>query len=296
MSRASASSSCTRGTIPGAEKTDMTDSNKDQRILEAILAGGVKIPAMPRVLLDLAELDRQADAGARDYAQVIGRDPGLAGAVFRIVGSPVFGLRAKADTLEKAIALLGLRTTHAVASGEALRNGFSEPALQRVMDKLWQRVDAVAQTMAATLKATHMRGVSLDQAVLLGLFHDCGVAVTCRRFPAYARAMADVPAWPDLAALDQAQQSDHAVIGQMVARNWQLPQDIALAIRHHHATRLTGLSEPVAGLIALLQFAIHLVNSKSGGDDGEWGHWQANVIGRVVRNETELADLEAELA
>lgn len=296
MSRANASNSCTRGTIRGAEQTDMSDLSNDQFILEAILAGGVKIPAMPRVLLDLAELDRKGDAGPREYARVIGRDPGLAGAIFRIVGSPVFGLRAKADSLEKAVTLLGLRTTHAVASGEALRSGFSEPALQKVMDKLWPRVGGVAETMVAILKATHMRGVSQDQALLLGLFHDCGVAVACRRYPAYASGLADVPVWPDLAALDRAHLTDHAVIGQMVARSWQLPQDIALAIRHHHAPRLTGLPESAAALITLLQFAMHLVNRKSGGDDGEWAQWQPQVIGRLVKSETELAELEAELA
>ncbi len=273
----------------------MTESSNDQFIIEAVLAGGVKIPAIPRVLLDLAELDRLGDAGPREYARVIGRDPGLAGAIFRVVGSPVFGLRAKADSLEKAVTLLGLRTTHAVASGEALRSGFNEPALQKVMEKLWLRVGGVAETMVAILKAARMRGVSQDQAMLLGLFHDCGVAVACRRYPAYASGFADAPAWPDPAALDRAQQTDHAVIGQMVARSWQLPQDIALAIRHHHAPRLTGLSESVAGLITLLQFAMHLVNRKSGADDVEWAQWRANVIGRLVRNESELAELEAEL-
>ncbi|MGQ9684816.1 MAG: HDOD domain-containing protein [Thiobacillaceae bacterium] len=274
----------------------MSDPNHDQFILKAVLAGGVKIPAMPRVLLDLAELDGQGDASPREYARVIGRDPGLAGAIFRVVGSPVFGLRAKADSLEKAVTLLGLRTTHAVASGETLRSVLTEPALQKVMDKLWQRVNAVAETMLATLKATRMRGVSQDQAMLLGLFHDCGVAVACRRYPDYASAFAQAPGWPDLAALDRNQQTDHAVIGQMVARSWQLPQDIALAIRHHHAPRLTGLPEPVTGLITLLQFAMHLVNRRSGADDGEWPQWQANVIGRLVKNESGLADLEAELA
>jgi len=106
----------------------MTDLSNDQFILDAVLAGGVKIPAMPRVLLDLAELNGKGEAGPREYAWVIGRDPGLAGAIFRVVGSSVFGLRAKADTLEKAITLLGLRTTHAVASGEALRSRLTDMA------------------------------------------------------------------------------------------------------------------------------------------------------------------------
>lgn len=41
---------------------------------------------------------------------------------------------------------------------------------------------------------------------------------------------------------------------------------------------------------------MHLVNRRSGADDGEWSQWQANVVGRLVKNESGPADLEAELA
>lgn len=274
----------------------MTDTQHDQFILEAILAGGVKLPPMPEVLFDLADLDKDAEAGPREYAYVIGRDPSLAGAVFRVAGSPVFGLSAKPDTLEKAVTLLGVRTTMAVAYGEALRQGFNDTRLQSVMAALWQRAAAVAETMVAVQRALRLRGVSQDQALLLGLFHDCGVAVACRRYPAYAEALAKAARWPDLTSLDRAHQTDHAVIGQMVARNWQLPPVIVQAIRWHHTTHLAALPQLEGMLVVLLQFALHLCNLRRGDEDAEWARWRPLVLGRLVEDEASLAALERELS
>lgn len=274
----------------------MTDTQHDQLILEAILAGGVKLPPMPEVLFELADLDKDAEAGPREYAHVIGRDPSLAGAVFRVAGSPVFGLRAKPDTLEKAVTLLGVRTTMAVAYGEALRQGLNDTRLQSVMAAIWQRAAAVAETMVAVQRALRLRGVSQDQALLLGLFHDCGVAVACRRYPAYAEALAKAHPGAELIALDRAHQTDHAVIGQMVARNWQLPPVIVQAIRWHHTTNLAALPELEQTLVVLLQFALHLCNLRSGGDDPEWVRWRPLVLGRLVEDEAALAALEQELS
>lgn len=274
----------------------MTDTQHDQFILEAILAGGVKLPPLPKALFELADLDKDAEAGPREYARVIGRDPGLAGAVFRVAGSPVFGLRAKADTLDKAVTLLGVRTTLAVAYGEALRRGFNDPGLQSVLAALWQRAAAVAETMVAVQRALRLRGVSQDQAMMLGLFHDCGVAVACRRYPSYAEALAKAPQWGSaLTALDGAHQTDHAVIGQMVARNWQLPPAIVQALRWHHTTNLTALPELEQTLVVLLQFALHLCNLRSDSDDLEWARWRPLVLGRLVEDEAALAALEHEL-
>ncbi|MCU0840514.1 MAG: HDOD domain-containing protein [Thiobacillaceae bacterium] len=274
----------------------MIDTDKDERVVEAILAGGVKIPPMPTVMVELAALDRDEDAGPRQYATLIGRDPGLAGAVFRVVGSPVFGLRVKVDSLEKAITVLGIRTARAVVQGEALRGALNDPALEKVMAGLWQRANAVAEMAVAALKATRLRGVSQDQAFLLGIFHDCGVALACRRYPAYAQGLAAVDAGcPDLDGLDRACQTNHTVLGQTVARNWQLPADIALAIRHHHDTRLAGVPEPVVRLVVLLQFAMHLCNRRQAADDGEWPAWQARVAELFDRDAARLAELEAEI-
>lgn len=270
-----------------------TDDNK---LIEAILASGVKIPPMPAALLDVLDLERDDNAGAREYAQVIGRDPAMAGAVFRVVGSPVMGLRAKVETLDKAVSVLGVRTTLAVVRSEGLRGALHDPALATVMNTLWQRMNTVADWVLATLRALRLRAIPEDMAYQCAIFHDCGVAVLCRRDARYAAAFADPARWPDLLALDAEFRTSHAVVGQMVARNWQLPKDVADTIRQHHERQPEALPENLRALIVLVQFACHLLAVKSGADDSEWeGVWKSHAQALFRACGRDVQELEAEL-
>jgi HD-like signal output (HDOD) protein len=268
----------------------------DKQLIDAILASGVKIPPMPSVLLDVLALERDDDAGPREYAALIGRDPALSGSVFRVVGSPVMGLRAKVDSLEKAVTVLGLRTTIAVVRSEGLRGALHDPELAAVMNILWQRMTAVADLVLATVKTVRLRGVREDLAFQAGIFHDCGVAVLCRRDHAYAQAFHDPAVWPDLTALDAAHHTSHAAVGQMVARSWQLPQEVALAVRHHHDVHVDALPEPVRTLIVLVQFACHLLAKRAGSGDSEWETvWMPHAEALFSQAGHDLPEIEAEL-
>jgi HD-like signal output (HDOD) protein len=271
-------------------------SEDDDKLINAILASGVKIPPMPTVLLDVMALARDDDAGPHEYAKAIGHDPAMAGAVFRVVGSPVMGLRAKVDSLEKAITVLGLRTTVAVVRSEGLRGALHDPELAAVMETLWRRMSAVADLVLATVKTARLRGVREDMAFQAGIFHDCGVALLCRRDPAYAHDI-KVAAWPDLVALDAAHHTNHAVVGQMVARNWQLPQEVADTIRHHHDPHPEALPEAVRALVTLVQFASHVLARQAGTEERDWeGIWKVQAEALFRQAGRELPELEAELA
>lgn len=271
----------------------MHDPDRDQRIIQAILAGGVKIPPMPRVLMELLALERDEDAGPRQYAALIAHDPALTGAVFRVVASPVFGLRARVDTLEKAISLLGLRATSAVARSEALRGALNDPQQLTAMQTLWQRAHELAALSTYIVKVARPRGISPDLAYLVGIFHDCGLAVLYRRYPDYAAALAH-QAWPDLVVLDQRFHTDHGVVGEMVAHNWQLPADVALAVRHHHGGLPADLPEAAWKLIVLLRFAMHARAHLAGEEEPDWPLWQPRVEALLERDEAGLRALEAD--
>ncbi|TCJ16256.1 HDOD domain-containing protein [Parasulfuritortus cantonensis] len=269
-------------------------ADDDDRLIEAILASGVKIPPMPAALLEVLALAGDDRAGAREYARAIARDPALTGAVFRVVGSPVLGLRVKVDSLDKAVTLLGLATTLAVVRSEGMRVALHDSALDVVMHTLWRRMGTVAELVVAALRVLRPRGVREDIAYQAGIFHDCGVAVLCRRDPAYAQAF-KAGHWPDLAALDAERHASHAVVGLMVARNWQLPAEVAETIRHHHDSHPDLLAEPVRSLAVLVRLAGHLLDGGAGADDPAWPLWQPLAEAMCEPAGLALAELEAEL-
>jgi HD-like signal output (HDOD) protein len=273
----------------------VSDAN-DERLIQAVLASGVRIPPMPEILRGLNLLLRDEDAGPRELAGLIGRDGAVSGAVFRLVGSPVFGLRARVDTVEKAITVLGIRSAAAVVRSEALRGALHDPGHARALEALWAHSGAIADLMLLALKTSHARGIAADTAYTLGMFHDCGLALLCKRLPLYARAMALPGIWPDIPTLDANHQTDHGLIGQMVAKNWMLGEDIVLAIRHHHSVSAAGLDEPVARLCALLNFVLHLRHARTGAEDGAWESvWKVETGRRLGLSESDLADWEAEV-
>ena len=272
----------------------MTTDQKDERLIQAVLASGVRIPPMPEILLGLNLLLRDEDAGPRELAGLIGRDGALSGAVFRLAGSPVFGLRAKVDTVEKAVTVLGIRSASAIVRSEALRGALHDPAHAQALEALWAPSASIADLATLALKTGHARGIQVDSAYTLGMFHDCGLALLCKRIPVYARALAQPGIWPDIPALDASHQTDHGLIGQMVAKNWLLSEDIVLAIRHHHDPAAAALPEPVARLCALLNFAIHVHNRRANTGDGEWENiWKAEASRRLGLSENDLADWES---
>ncbi len=269
----------------------------DNKLIDAILASGVKIPPMPAALLDVLALEKNNKAGPREYAAVIGRDPALAGAVFRVAGSPVMGARTKPESLDQAITVLGLRTTVAVVRSEGLRGALRDPKLESLINLLWQRMNAVADLVLATVRIARLHGLREDMAFQAAIFHDCGVAVLCRRDPAYARGFGAIGAWPDLTALDAAQHTDHTVVGLMVARNWQLPSDVAQTIRQHHSIHPETLTESVRALSVLVQFACHLLAQRSRTDDGEWENiWKVHAEALFRHASVDLAALEEKLS
>jgi HD-like signal output (HDOD) protein len=271
-------------------------ADNDERLIQAVLASGVRIPPMPEILLGLNALLADEDAGPRELATLVSRDGAISGAIFRLVASPVFGLRARVETVERAIALLGMRNATAVVRSEALRGALHDPAHAQALEAIWNRGGAVANLTVLALKTGHARGIPHDVAFTLGMFHDCGLALLCKRIPAYSQALSDTGAWPDIPALDREHQTNHGLIGQTVAKNWMLSAEIIQAIRHHHELSPENLPDPVSRLCALLNFACHLHNVHTGGDDSEWENgWNAETARRLSLSADDLADWEREV-
>jgi HD-like signal output (HDOD) protein len=82
-------------------------------------------------------------------------------------------------------------------------------------------------------------------------------------------------------------------MGQMVAKNWALPDELVLAIRHHHDLHAPELPPAMLRLCAVLQLAIHL-HAPSPPDDEM--AWRTEILQRLELNADTLTELETNLA
>lgn len=85
----------------------------DAQIRTAI--GGIsRLPPAPRTFSDLSRVLRDPDAGFRQVASVVARDPAVASKVLQLVNSAFFASPVPLSDIARAVSRLGLRTVEAV--------------------------------------------------------------------------------------------------------------------------------------------------------------------------------------
>jgi putative nucleotidyltransferase with HDIG domain len=110
------------------------------------------------------------------------------------------------------------------------------------------RVHALATQRAADRISRAVGWVERDELAIATLLHDVGRLVISRLHPGYKVYFDAVSRTPEQRLREEREQLgiDHALVGGVLARRWNLPQRIAVAIERHHADDADGLAAMVA--------------------------------------------------
>lgn len=110
------------------------------------------------------------------------------------------------------------------------------------------RVHALATQRAADHIGRVVGWVERDELAAAALLHDVGRLVISRLHPGYKVYFDAASRAPEQRLREEREQLgiDHALVGGVLARRWNLPQRIAVAIERHHAEDAEGLAAMVA--------------------------------------------------
>jgi len=110
------------------------------------------------------------------------------------------------------------------------------------------RVHALATQRAADQIGRVVGWVERDELAAAALLHDVGRLVISRLHPGYKVFFDAVARAPEQRLREEREQLgiDHALVGGVLARRWNLPQRIAVAIERHHADDADGLAAMIA--------------------------------------------------
>ena len=214
----------------------ITAQQAESQMSASAMGGLIKdipIPPRPIVVQQMQEEMAKPDPDMRRITQIIAQDVGLTVAVLKTVNSPLYGLSRRAESVDQAVGLIGLKQLGILVAALALRSLLKGDSneLGRFYDTSTRR--ALAMTRIA--KFTGVVDVGLAQT--FGLFCDVGIPLLMHRFPTYIQTLkvANEDRERSFTAIEQdAHHTDHALIGAMMARTWCLPTSVALAIRLHH--------------------------------------------------------------
>lgn len=211
----------------------MIESNS-RMSLERILAHG-SVPTLPVVAMRLLEMTSDPDVELSAIAELIQNDPGLATKVLKTVNSSFYGLAKPCPSIERAIAMLGLKAV------KSLVLGFSMVNLSEGMDQAIDLHGFWKHTILAAVAARQVAMVSdypePDEVFAAALFQDIGVLAmlavcTDEYAPLIERSKGD---HHKLLELERHELGlDHIEVGAGLAEKWKMPEVLVAGIRHHH--------------------------------------------------------------
>jgi putative nucleotidyltransferase with HDIG domain len=110
------------------------------------------------------------------------------------------------------------------------------------------RIHALATQRAAEEIGRAIGWAERDELAVAALLHDVGRLVISRLHPGFKSYFDAASRTPEQRLRDERDQLgiDHALVGGVLARRWNVPQRIAVAIERHHADDASGLAAMVA--------------------------------------------------
>ena len=261
---------------------------------------GISVPPQPQIMVELQREQYMPDPDLEVIARLISQDPGLSGALLKIVNSPYYGLSNKIASIQRAVNLLGSRSIINLINAQSIKGEMSDDTIV-TLNRFWDTAQDVAMTCLTLAKRTGSQAV--DEAYALGLFHDCGVPLMLKRFPNYMAVLEEAyaNAGADCRVVDtenNAFNTNHAVVGYYTAKSWRLPEHVTDAIANHHNALAIFSDESsrnpqLKNLLAILKMAEHICSSYRvlGNQtvDHEW-----NAIGHLVLDYVGLSDYDFE--
>ena len=242
---------------------------------------GITIPPQPQIMVDLQFEQYMPDPDLETIAKLISQDPGLSGALLKLVNSPHFGLSNKIGSIQRAVNLLGSRSIINLINAQSIKGEMSDETIV-TLNRFWDTAQDVAMTCLTLAKRTGIQAA--DEAYTLGLFHDCGVPLMLKRFPNYMDVLEEAYAKADeetrvVDTENRTFNTNHSVVGYFTAKSWRLPEHLSAAIaNHHNALSIfsddSGRDAQLKTLLGILKMAEHICETHrvQGGQaiDMEW--------------------------
>jgi putative nucleotidyltransferase with HDIG domain len=181
-----------------------------------------------------------------DIIEAVESDVALAISVLRqanrggFVAGGIAGVPAALEVLKPAGVL--------ALAGTAPSFDFFEPTSGWELRPERFRVHALATQRAADRIGRIVGWIERDELAVAALLHDVGRLVISRLHPGYKVYFDAVSRTPEQRLREEREQLgiDHALVGGVLARRWNLPSRIAIAIERHHAEDAEGLAAMVA--------------------------------------------------
>lgn len=233
---------------------------------------GFEIPSIPLVLIKIIQTLDEDTSSAKELEELILHDPALAARILRLANSAFYSFRATVKTISHAITLLGLNLVTSLAIGINIFDTFTKGSKSESahINQLWTHSCGVAVLVKEIWTRRSGIGKEGEFAFLCGLLHDLGKVVLFKTYPGHYSsifAVAKSETDPAISSYEYEYYGvDHAMIGEMLAKQWGFPPELVGLIRRHHDP--LALEVPMVRAVMLADLLAKELKIGYDGDDG----------------------------
>ncbi len=234
-----------------------------------------RLPPMPALALRILRLTTNADATARELAELIEFDPSLTAQIMRYARSALFNYPGQVNSVQEAVTrVLGFDRVAHIALGIASVRAFDVPRQGILgMDNFWRHslyCAFLCQIIAPQCKAD--KGL----AYLCGLLHNFGLLLVGHLFPSEFNELNNLRDANPEASMQSLEQQvfgqggdevlavGHGAIGGILHKLWQLPDPVVKAAGVHQHLGYHGEHE---NYVLMVQLANALLKGRNIGDE-----------------------------
>jgi putative nucleotidyltransferase with HDIG domain len=195
-----------------------------------------------------------------DLVQAIESDVALVIAVLRLANNAESPRRGQVESIVTSVDVLSPEAVQGLVSATETFEFFER-------GKTWDaaperfRLHAVSVQRAADRLASAAGYGHRDRLLVTALLHDVGKLVLMHAYPGYPKQVHGPARTPEERLHYERRELgvDHALVGGVLARRWNLPRSIASAIERHHADDAEG----EAALVRLADMLAHYAHAQA---------------------------------
>jgi putative nucleotidyltransferase with HDIG domain len=193
-------------------------------------------PALAESRNQVMRLFESGQPSPADVVAAVESDVALAVTVLRFanqVDTP--RVRGRVESVVKAVEVLSPEGVRKIAGRARTFDFFQRSTLWKGMPERF-RLHAIATQRAADRLARELGYQQRDRLMVTSLLHDIGKLVLVHAYPGYPSQVHGAARTPEERLMAERRELgvDHALVGGVLARRWNLPKSLASVIERHH--------------------------------------------------------------
>jgi len=231
--------------------------------IRRIIRDTKSLPTLPGVIAKLGSMAENNAISVHEMARVVSSDQVLSAKVLRLVNSAFYGFSGRVSTVSNALILLGVNVVKSLAISSSIFE-----IMEKNVVGLWEHSMGVAVT--ANVMAKKLKLPEPEETSTAALLHDIGkviIKIKLQEDFDHLTARIGEKNLMMIEAERELLETDHAEIGEWLARTWLLPEKLIEPIACHHNVEKSVVHQSKTAVVHVADVLIKASGFGFSGDD-----------------------------